>query len=237
MKTNVNCRHCGIRRYGAEHGATLTEVAIGLGILLVVLSSIFMATMGAQGAFLENEVISRIHLRAQIALERIIEVVGQASTLDADFTPLRPTSGLSSHCLRFRLVEYYDDYLGEPIFNSSAKVYIYGPDAGSEPNAGLIIGRGGTLGEIYGNGKGADGLLGTTDDDLKIKTSSGQPIVELLIPSTFAPQTGTMFTVDVSPAPIGRLLTFTLRLNFRNPDGQFVLPNDLVLTERLALRR
>ena len=62
------------------------------------------------------------------------------------------------------------------------------------------------------------------------------PAVELLIPGRFAPQLGEMFQIDVTPAPTGRFLSFTLRVNAREATGGFVLVNDLVLTTNVALR-
>lgn len=90
---------------------------------------------------------------------------------------------------------------------------------------------------VHSIGAGADGYLGTRDDDATTPATGGIPAVELLIPDTFAPETGDMLRIDVSPAPVGRLLAFTIRLNARGADGKFLLPNDFVLSGRVALRR
>jgi len=47
--------------------------------------------------------------------------------------------------------------------------------------------------------------------------------------AAFAPQSGDLLAIDVEPAPIGDLLRFTLRVNVRDRDGVFQLPQDLVL--------
>jgi hypothetical protein len=207
-----------------------------LALVTVVLGSIVGATLGLQQTFLQGETVSRINLRGQLAMNRIVEVATQAVTSDAAFAPLRPTTGVGSHCLRFRLFDSFD-LAGDPIYDNDAIVYIYGPDGGAYPAAGLIIGRGPGLLEIHGVGAGGDGLLGTTDDIASASLAGGLPAVELLIPAEFAPRTGEMFTVDVLPPPVGPLLRFTLRLNAVGRDGNFVLNDDLVLSERVALRQ
>ena len=210
---------------------------VGLAVLGVMFSSIVMATLGVQTAFVESQLMSQLNLRAQIALDRIVELASQALTTDAQFAPLKPATGIGSHCLRFRLVQAIDPSTGGVIYNDAAIVYLYGPDTGTDPNRGLIIGRGPSLTAIHGAAAGADGLLGTADDITSATFASDALAVELLVPDVYAPQAGDMFAVTVSPAPVGRLLTFTLRMNARGRDGGFVLPTDLVLTQRVALRQ
>jgi prepilin-type N-terminal cleavage/methylation domain-containing protein len=223
---------------GSRSGFSLVEVVTAMSILAMVLGSIFFATTGMQNLFIESQNLSQLSLRAQNAMDRVVEMASQAVTGDAMFSPLRPSTGVDSHCLRFRLMQSIDAATGNPIYDDISRVYVYGPDAGGpEPCSGLIIGRGSTLGEIYANAKGPDGTLGTSDDNTSVSTATGIPFDELLIPSSLAPSTGQMFTVNVSPAPIGRLVTFTLRINMLATNGNFVLPNDLVLTERVALRQ
>ena len=219
-----------------QAGLTLVELVASLGILSVVMGSILMAVIGTQDAFLENQLASQLNLRAQLSLDRIVDLASQALTTDADFSTLRPATGVNSHGLRFRLVQYIDAATGNPSYDSVNRVYIHGPDSGAEPCRGLVVGRGPSWTAIHSSACGADGFLGTTDDNTNV-LSSGIPMVEILIPGSFAPQTGDMFTVNVSPAPIGRFLTFTLRLNARGQDGNYLFPADLVLTERVALRR
>lgn len=219
----------------SQAGLTLVELVASFGILSVVLGSIMMAVMGTQDAFLENQLVSQLNLRAQLALDRIVELASQALTTDADFSPMSSTSGVNSHGLRFRLVQYIDTATGTPVYDSTNRVYIYGPDSGASPSSGLVVGRGSSWTAIHSATCGADGFVGTADDNTSV-LSSGLPMLELLIPNNYAPQSGDMFTVNVSPAPIGTFLTFTLRLNARGQDGNYLFPMDQVLTERVALR-
>lgn len=218
-----------------ESGMTLVELVILIGALLVLTLATMTALIGSQNAMVQNQTVSLLQLRSQIAMDRIVALTSQAITGDAEFSPLRPNTGVDCHALRFRLIDFIDGVSGAPVYNDALKVYVYGPDGGTNPCAGLIIGRGPTLTDIYTIGAGADGLLGTVDDGTAA-ISDNIPAVELLIPSTFAPRTGDMFQIDVTPAPTGRLLSFTLRLNAREADGDFVLANDLVLTTNVALR-
>jgi type II secretory pathway pseudopilin PulG len=220
----------------SQAGLTLVELVASFGILSVVLGSILMAVMGTQDAFLENQLVSQLNLRAQLALDRIVDLASQALTADADFSTLSPSTGVNSHGLRFRLVQYIDTATGNAVYDSTNRVYIYGPDSGANPCRGLVVGRGTSWTTIHSSVCGADGFVGTADDNTSI-LSSGIPMVQILIPNNFAPQSGDMFTVNVSPAPIGRFLTFTLRLNARGQDGNYLFPTDLVLTERVALRQ
>lgn len=228
MSNRVQKRH-------RESGMTLVEIVITTATLLVLGLVTVTALIGSQNAFVQSQTMSLLQLRAQIAMDRIVALTSQAVTGDTEFSPLKPTSGVDSHGLRFRLISSIDGVSGTPVYDDTLKVYVYGPDSGTSPSAGLIVGRGPTLADIYTTGAGLDGLLGTADDRTTA-IASGVPAVELLIPDTFAPQTGDMFRVNVTPAPTGRLLTFTLRLNAREADGDFVMTNDLVLTSTVALR-
>ena len=221
----------------AEAGFTFLELMTTVAVLSVVLGSIFMATLSTQNVFLQSQTVSQLNLRAQHTMNRIVEMAGQALTSDAQFSPLKPSTGINSHCLRFRQLTAYDPNAGQAVYDDQARIYVYGPDNGADPSSGLVIGRGPSLSDIHAAASGADGFLGSPDDDTLASVVNGLPAIELLMPSTFAPQAGEMFVVNVSPAPFGRLLTFTLRLNARGPDGSFLFPNDLVLTERVALRQ
>ena len=219
-----------------ESGFTLTEAVATCAVLITLLGSILVAMTGTQRAFVDNQILSHVQLRAEHAMSRMVALAGQALTSDASFGTLKPATGVSAHCLRFRQVLSIDTTTGTVIYDNVAPVYIYGPDSGASPSSGLIVGRGATLSDIHNTGAGADGQLGTADDDTNALINL-QPVVELLIPSTFAPRVGTMFTVDVSPAPIGRLVTLTLRVNARDQAGSFLLPTDIVITESVALRQ
>lgn len=214
---------------------TFVEVAASLAVLVILLGSVLAATLSTQSVFVEDQLISQLHLRTEEALDRIVSLTSQALTTDAQFSPLLPATGIAAHCLRFRQVQGIDSATGAVLYDDAAQIYILGPDAGAFPCSGVIIGRGPNLSTISASGAGADGILGTRDDAVNTIVASNLPVVELLLPDTLAPQTGEMFTVDVTPAPIGRLVTYTLRVNTRGPDGTFLLANDLVLTERTAL--
>lgn len=216
-------------------GLTLVQLIIVIGALMVLTLATVTALVGSQNVFVQNQTMSRLQLRAQIAMDRIVALSSQAVTGDAEFSPLKPNTGVDSHALRFRLIDAIDPLTGTAIYDDDLKVYVYGPDDGDNPCAGLIIGRGPSLDAVHSIGAGADGLLGT-GDDITASISDGIPAVELLIPSTFAPQIGEMLQIDMEPAPIGRFITFTLRLNARDANDNFVLANDVVLTTNVALR-
>ena len=206
-------------------------------VLGMVLATVTGATLGAQRVFVQNQIATEMTLRAEHALDRIVSLTSQALTVDAQFSTLKPTTGVDGHCLRFRLVSSIDATTGEPVYDDAARVFIYGPDTGTNPCDGVLVGRGADLDAIYATARGADNRLGTADDNTSVVLASGVPAVELLLPSNYAPQTGAMLTINLSPAPIGRLVTFTLRVNAVGMDGSFIYPNDLVFVERVALRQ
>jgi len=216
---------------------TFVELAATMSVLTVVIGSIVTATLGTQNMFIENQAIGQLNMQAELAMERVLDLASQALTTDPQFSPLKPSTGIDSHCLRFRLIQSVDAVTGTLIYDDNAQIHLYGPDSGAFPSGGLIVGRGPDLASIYAAGCGPDGFLGTSDDNTNTILSGTIPAVELLVPDRYAPQTGDMFTINVAPAPIGRFLTFTLRLNTRKPDGSFILPDDLVLMERLALKQ
>ena len=217
-------------------GLSLVDVVVGLGVFVIFLVTVTAIT-GSQRAFLQSRMSAELRLRAQNAMERVVRMTTQAITSDSQYSPLKSNTGVNSHCLRFRLLQFVDPVSGAATFDDALKVFIYGPHStGAHPNSGLIVGRGQGLTAIFNAGNGPDGLLGTADDNTTVVLSGDVPAVELLIPSDYAPQTGDMFTVNISPAPTGRLITYTIRVNAAEPDGTFVLDQDLVLTERVSLR-
>lgn len=215
-------------------GFSLIEMAIVVVVLsilvLAILSSVFMT----QKAFAESEVVSRLTLRARNAMDRIVFVASQAVTTDTAFTPLNPATGTNSHGFRFRQILSFDPDTGQPVFDDLWRVFIYGPDSGSFPCDSLVILRGPDLATLLAGASGADATFGTNDD---LFTAGGNTFVEMLIPGIYNPASGDMVNIDFEPAPFGRLLTITLRLNVRGADGNFLLPDDLVITERLALKQ
>lgn len=220
----------------SSSGFTLLEFVLALSVLSILLAGTISVLSGVQDAFIENQILSQLRLRAQNAMERITSLTSQAITEDPQFSPLKDTTGVGSHALRFQMMNGVDSS-GLPVYDTNLVVYIHGPDNSTEPCAGIIIGRGPSLSDIYNTGKGTDNVLGTLDDDTTSGFATGIPAVELLISSQYAPQTGEMFTVDVSPAPIGRLITFTIRLNAQDREGNFVLDQDFSMSERVALRQ
>ena len=204
-----------------------------LVLLVILLVGTVSAITGVQKSFLQNQILSQLTLRSQYAMERIVALAGQAVTIDPMFAPFKPNTGSDSHGLEFRLIQGVAG--GVPIYDDALRVFIYGADSGTEPNQGLIIGRGDTLANIHTLVAGADGVLGTFDDDTRASLGGGIPACEALIPGNFAPQTGEMFTVNISGS--GRLLAFMIRVNARDSDGNFLLPNDLVFRERVSLRQ
>src|SRR2546427_602460 len=112
-----------LHRPQSRAGFTLLELATSVSILSIVLGSIFLATTGTQNLFLENQALSQLNLRAQIAMDRLVELSSQALTGDAKFSPLEPPTGVDSHCLRFRLIDHMDPVTGDPVYDDAAKVY------------------------------------------------------------------------------------------------------------------
>ncbi|MFN0058368.1 MAG: prepilin-type N-terminal cleavage/methylation domain-containing protein [Planctomycetota bacterium] len=215
-------------------GLTLLECVVTIALVSVVLGGVVYAIQGSQFAYLENELASRVTLRAQNAMDRISQMAGQALSIDPQFSPLFPTTGINSHCLQFRIIESAAG--GTPVYDDDLRVFIWGPDAGPPVCSGLVIGRGPDQTQIFNAAAGGDAELGTSDDVTSATLFGGVPAVEVLLTDEFAPRTGEMFTVTVSPAPVGRLLTFTLRLNARRSrGGDFVFNTDIVITERVAL--
>ncbi len=220
-----------------QRGFSLIEVSVSLAVLGVFIGGAVSAMIWSQRAFVENQIASVLSMRAQRAMERIVRLGSQALTSDAGYSPLKATSGVNSHAVRFRLLASIDAVTGEATYDDNARVYIYGPDGGDNPNAGIIVGRGPSLDAIHAAASGPDGTLGTIDDNTQVSIAGGVPAVELLVPAEFRPRSGEMFTLSVTPAPTGRLLSVTLRLNAMGPDGDFVFDDDVVLTERISLRQ
>lgn len=218
---------------GPERGLTLLEMMIVLGVATLLVTGVLSTINGLQNSFVENQVISRMTLRSQHALDRITSVLGQAVTTDSQLSPLDPTTGVASSGIRFRFL--VDFTAGSPVYEDNLRVFVLGPSEGAAPCAGIILGRGPSPEQIHAAGAGADGLLGTLDDDTSVSLGVDIPAVELLLPSTYAPREGRMLTIDMTPGT--RLITITMRINSVRPNGTFVLADDLVLTERIALKQ
>ena len=227
------CRSRELREF-RRSGLTVLEIALTLALLTILTGGILTTISMTQRAFAESEVVSELTLRARNALDRVSLIANQAVTSDTALTPLNPTTGVNSRGFRFRRILSFDPATGSPIFDDAWRVFVYGPTSSTFPSNGLVLIYGPDLATMSSVAAGSDGIFGTTDDLLNVGSVD---LIEILIPATYTPQTGSMVTFDFSPAPVGRLITMTLRLNARGVDGNFLLPQDLVITERIALKR
>jgi type II secretory pathway pseudopilin PulG len=222
------------RSRGTRAGATLIELIVVVVLVVILILGASATALAMEKSFSDEQVLSVLQLRCQNAMERIVEMASQAVTKDDMFLADVQAGTTAFSLLTFRLIDYI--YNGSPVYDDTLKVFIYGDAGGTYPCKGLIIGRGPDLASVYTSGKGNDGALGTIDDNLTVSFGQGLPAVELLISDKYAPRTGRMFVVEPDLGN-GLLLKFTLRLNVLGEDGQFVLANDVVLTQTVALRQ
>ena len=221
----------GSSQTSRQSGLTLLELAVTAAVLTVIFGVAASAFVSTTNTFTESQIISQLQLRAQHAMARLSTVARQAVTSDPLYGPLKPDTGVDSKVLRLRLIQSMAG--GVAVYDNATRVYICGDDANTYPCQGVIIGRGPSLSAIYNAGKGSDDTLGTRGDDTSTVIANGIPAVELLLPDIYAPSQGDMLTINVDPA--GRLITLTLRVNVQSNSGSFILPQDLVLQERVAL--
>lgn len=246
---------------------TLVELATSVGVLTVLMASVLLGLTSTQDVFLENQALSRLQIMAQVAMDRIVTLTSQTLTDDPEFAVLDPipaeTKGnikaadetawntlnkvlshkpvnaglphMISNIVRFQSVQSFDTSTGTVIF-SPEQVYVGGQRTDAYPSRGIYIGFGTSLAQIHSNCAGPDGFLGTLDD-VTNPFGNASPRIELLVPSAFAPTSGDMLMIDTTTSASGRLLTVTLRLNARAANGSPLLSQDLVLSERVALRR
>lgn len=219
-----------------ERGLSLLEVMFTSTLLSIFMVGIISAVSTLQLSFADNQTHSALQLRAQNTLDRLTAMTREALTGDLEFGGLKDAGGGNFHGLGFRIVTSFQAGTGAPIYNDDHKVFILGPSEGTTPCRGLIIGRGPTLTSVFNNAAGADGLLGTYDDD-RTPISGTLPATEFLIPPGFAPRTGDMFTVSFPDASTQRLIQYTLRLNAISGNGGFLFENDLVLTRTISLNQ
>ncbi len=209
-----------------EQGFTLIELATSLALISTVLVAIFGAYLGIQEAFAENQTQTSVRMRSRAAMERIVQLASQANTTDAEFASLGSDEGLG-----FRLTTNFVD--GDPVYDDTLHCFIYGPSA--SPNCeGVVVGRGSSLLALHSAVAGDDSILGTVDDNTSA-ISNGTRQLELLLDERYQPSTAPMLQVVIDAD--ARLVTFTLRTNFRDGEGGFLLGEDIVLTERVALMR
>ena len=217
------------------HGLTLVEISLASSMILTVVGVSSQALLETQRGVLAGQELAELQLRARNALDRLVELTAQAISTDPVYGTIAPATGANARGLEFRLADSVSG--GTVTWNDAQRVIIYGPTTSIPENRALLVGRAASVAEMRSVASGGDGVLGTTDDDYDVSIAGGIPILELLIPEEFAPQTGSMLTVDLDPAPTGTTVRFTLRLNARDRNGTPLLDTDLVLTERVALRR
>jgi prepilin-type N-terminal cleavage/methylation domain-containing protein len=215
-------------------GFTLIEIVIACALLAVVVGGVTSSFWTVQAAFDEERAEAELLFRSRAAMDRLSRLTSNAVTRDAAFALLPIAAGATPWGLRFREIDSV--VAGNAVYDDLLVVHLIGPNAGGAPCAGVIVGRGPDLGAIWVAGRGADSTLGTADDDVGAELGAGTPAVEILIPQEFAPQIGQMLEFSTAGSPSGRLVTITLRTNFQRPDGTWLLAQDHVFTERVALR-
>ncbi len=225
--------HCDSRS-SRSRGFTLIEVVVAVGLLGLIAGGITTSFYTIQSAVDDEFTEADLLFRSRSAIDRLTRLCSTAVTTDARFALRDPTTGTDPWCLEFR--ELNSVTAGVANYDDKLVYHLFGPDGGATPCSGIVIGRGPDMTSIYDAAQGADGWLGTEDDNVTAAFVAGNPAVELLLPSVYAPQTGRMLTFVVDPASAGRMITITLRCNFRRTDGTYLRAADLVLSERVSLR-
>ena len=213
-----------------ESGFSIPELAVSIAILSVLAVGILPVIGQLSRAFSQNQAASALNLRAEDAVERLIGALSQAISIDEELEVIG--GGTSGPGLHYRTVNGFSD--GEVVYDDTPHIFVCGPQSGTVPVAGVLIGRALELETVHALGAGDDGVLGTEDDDTRASAggTDGVPAVELLLSDRYAPRTGPMLTIEQD----GLAITFTLRLNVQSR-GEWVLLDDLVLSETLALRQ
>ena len=211
-------------------GLTIIELTITATVLSVVLTAALTSMSTLQTSFTFDQRIARVTLEAESTMDRIRELLESALTTDSEFTPMEPNTGVDSRILQFRL---FDGFSGTSANYETDWVFLVAPNTGATPSNGICVGRGWTMTDVHATGAGTDQILGTNDDVTSLPNGATVPTIELLATDVFAPSTGNMLSFNVN----GRLVTVTLRMNMQNEDGSFVLNNDVVISERVALRQ
>ena len=217
-----------------QRGFTLIEVVIAVALLTILAGALTTSFWTIQEAVGEEQTEADLTFRSRAAMDRIVRLASQAVTSDTAYTLFNPSSGSDQWGMRFR--DLLNVTSGVANYDDVLVVHLLGPDGGATPCSGIVVGRGPDLNAIYGAACGADGWLGTQDDDVSASFDGVTPALELLLPSDYAPQNGRMLTFVPDAASGGRVVTITLRSNFLQNDGTYVRNADLVLTERVALR-
>jgi hypothetical protein len=213
-------------------GLSLMEVMVSMGILAAMSTLIMTFEVGYTTMYAEQSTAAFVRSRVRNALVVMSADIGRATTTAAgELATFDPGSGVNARAIQLR------EMLGG---NTSGSIWgptiiFAGPGAtGDLASAGIVRLRDdnlhttGGLNAFRAQQVGGDNLWGTLDDDCRL--TQGKVSVMTLVPASMAPQTGSMFQVDLS----GRLVTITIRANMRR-GTTWVLPTDLVVTERVAL--
>ncbi|MCO5167201.1 MAG: hypothetical protein M9894_12685 [Planctomycetes bacterium] len=223
-----------------RRGVTLTEAVVSIGVLAVLAGGMLAFEVGAQQTYSVQQLRANLHQHVRSALRRMALDTAAALTLpEGELSTLWPATGTDARGLQFREVTGGDG--SGPTFGPT--IVFVGPHAATlpagAPASGIVRLRESNLHfptfdltTVTGRA-GPDGVFGTVDDDTSGVAADGQRVVEVLVPAACAPVTGPMLRVDLD----GRVVTFTIRANFRLGDGSYLLTNDLVMTERAALLR
>lgn len=236
-------------------GFTLIELIFASALLFLLVGGVASSFWTTQFAVQEQQTRSQLQRRARLAMDRLVEVVGRARTTDPVYGPADPvdqtitytektifanaqgmvTERVTADLTRsLSLREVREVVDAAPVLEDVARIHVLS-EGGPVPCLGVVIGRGPDPESVWEFGAGPDGLLGTSDDRTDLEYVPGIPIVENVLAPEFAPERGEMLTILIDQRSNGRLLTITLRANARNRDGSLLSPDDLVLTERVAL--
>lgn len=228
------------RRDRRNRGLTLTEAIVSSTVLGVLAFGMLSFEVGAQRSYSDQQMLAFLHDRVRQALARMsLDTSKALGVLGSELTTLWPATGNDARGIQFREIVDANPASGV-VFGPT--IVIAGPNTGGTLScAGVVRLREDGLHTDLSPitfAAGPDGVFGTFDDlTSQVSSDGGGRIVEVLVPATLAPSSGPMLRVDLN----GRVVTFTLRVNFRRGNGTWLLggatPHDLEVTERVALRR
>jgi len=231
---------------------SIVEVSFGATLLAFIVGGVTSSFWTVQAAFDEQVAEAELQLKTRSAMDRLVRLAGTALTTDEEFAlpeqKQKPGQAKKVNAnkklvtedatlnaaasLEFREILAVEN--GEPVYDDELKYLLLGPES-STPVEGVIVGRGPDADSVLDAASGADGILGT-QDDAAAEFVAGTPAVEILLPGDFAPRSGEMLEFSTVDGTDERLVTITLRVNTQRPDGSWLLDDDLVLQERVALR-
>lgn len=237
-----------MRTRSSRGGLTLVEVVVSTAVLGILSLGVLSFEVGAQRVYSDQQLLAVMRDQARTAVDRLVRdvnrtftatVAGQDSggaAATSELTTLWPDTGTDARGLLFREVSGGNS--SGPIYGNT--IVWAGPHTGTPSGAaasgvvrlrraGLTPTSFGALGSVAG----PDGVLGSYDDATSEVEGDGGRVVEVLVHAAFAPSSGAMLRVDLS----GRVVTIALRLNYRRPDGTWLLPTDLTIDARAPLLR